>query len=135
MKGPVPTEIRLPELADSVTSARLVSWVKREGDRVASGDVVAEVETDKTTVEIEAPCEGMLGAILVPAGTDAVAIGTVIGTIVDGDPNADRAVAQTEERPSHRATGVNRPAEFTPHAEAPVPDPDASAGQPAGEPT
>jgi pyruvate dehydrogenase E2 component (dihydrolipoamide acetyltransferase) len=133
----MPTEIRLPELADSVTSARLVSWIKREGDRVASGEVVAEVETDKTTIEIEAPCEGVLGAILVPSGTDVVAIGTVIGTIVDGDPSPQTAVAQTRdlvsEGPSPRAAVVNRPAESTRHVELPVPGRETGAGQSAGE--
>jgi pyruvate dehydrogenase E2 component (dihydrolipoyllysine-residue acetyltransferase) len=131
----VPTEIRLPELADSATSVRLVSWVKREGERVATGDVVAEVETDKTTVEIEAPCEGVLGLILVPAGAGEVAIGTVIGTIVEGDPGAGGAVAQTGERPSQRAAVVNRPAGSTLHAEPPVREPDTRAGQPADGPT
>jgi pyruvate dehydrogenase E2 component (dihydrolipoamide acetyltransferase) len=121
-----------------VTSARLVSWVKREGDGVASGEVVAEVETDKTTIEIEAPCEGVLGAILVPAGTDAVAIGTVIGMIVDSDPNPHRAVAQTRDlvpgRPSQRAAAVNGSTEATRRVELPVPDPETGAGQRAGEP-
>jgi pyruvate dehydrogenase E2 component (dihydrolipoamide acetyltransferase) len=130
----VPTDIRLPELADSVASVRLVSWVKREGERVAAGDVVAEVETDKTTVEIEAPCEGVLGAMLVPAGAGEVAIGTVIGTIVEGDPGAGGAVAQTGERPSQRAAGVHRPAGPTPHAGPPVREPDTRPGQPEGEP-
>ncbi len=79
-------EIRLPPLAEGMTSARIAAWLRAEGDRIETGDVIAEVETDKTSVELESPAAGTLGAIVVPAGTGEVAIGALLATIVDDTP-------------------------------------------------
>ncbi len=84
----MPADIRLVPLAEGMTVARVAAWLKAEGDLVRAGEPVAEIETDKTTVEIEAPVGGYLGAILVPAGAEDVAVGAVLATIVD---QADRA--------------------------------------------
>jgi pyruvate dehydrogenase E2 component (dihydrolipoamide acetyltransferase) len=81
----VTTELRLPQLADSVTSVRLSVWLKQEGDRVQAGEPIVEVETDKTNVEIESPASGVVREIQVAAGTDGVEAGTLLAIIAD-DP-------------------------------------------------
>ena len=77
------TEFRLPELADVVESVRLGVWLKQEGDRVESGEPIAEVETDKTNVELESPVTGIVHAIKVEAGTDGLEPGAVLALITD----------------------------------------------------
>ena len=85
----MPTELRLPHLADTVTSAKLGVWLKREGEAVVAGEALVEVETDKTNVEIEAPASGVLQEIHVPAGTDGLETGTLLAVIADdGDAHA-----------------------------------------------
>jgi pyruvate dehydrogenase E2 component (dihydrolipoamide acetyltransferase) len=79
----MPVDIVMPDLAESTTSAKVSLWLKGEGDAVVAGQPVVEVETDKTTVEIEAPVSGILGTIRVAAGTDGVAVGTVLGVVVE----------------------------------------------------
>jgi pyruvate dehydrogenase E2 component (dihydrolipoamide acetyltransferase) len=74
------TELRLPELAPGMNTATLATWLKKEGDVVAAGQPVAEIETDKTSVELEAPCAGVLAKLHVPAGT-TVAIGALLADI------------------------------------------------------
>ena len=75
------TQVLMPALSPTMTEGKLAKWLKREGDAVASGDVLAEIETDKATMEIEAVDEGVLGKILVAEGTENVAINTPIAII------------------------------------------------------
>ena len=75
------TEIRLPRLADSVTSVKFGAWLKQEGDRVEAGEPIAEVETDKTTVELEAPAAGVLCDLRVAPGADGLEAGVVLGRV------------------------------------------------------
>ena len=70
----MPTNILMPALSPTMTEGTLAKWVKKEGDNVKAGDVIAEIETDKATMEVEAVDEGKLGKILVPAGTAGVAV-------------------------------------------------------------
>ena len=77
-------EVRLPELADAMASATLTAWLKQPGDSVTEGEPIAEVETDKTTVELEAPADGVLAEIRVAAGTEAVPVGTVLALVREG---------------------------------------------------
>ena len=77
------TEFRLPELADAVESVKLSVWLKQEGDRVESGEPIAEVETDKTNVELESPATGVVCSIKVDAGTDGLKPGAVLALITD----------------------------------------------------
>ena len=84
------TEVRLPELADSVESVRLSTWLKQEGDRVEAGEPIVEVETDKTNVELEAPASGVLRAIQCAEGADGLTPGTVLALIVDEPDSPDR---------------------------------------------
>jgi pyruvate dehydrogenase E2 component (dihydrolipoamide acetyltransferase) len=90
-ESPVATEIKLPALAPSMTEGNLVRWLKQEGDAVAAGDVLAEVETDKALVELEAPAAGVLGRIVVPAGSNGVKVDAVIGWIVQAGEAAPAA--------------------------------------------
>ena len=78
----MPIEVRLPQLAESMTSAKLAAWLKREGDSITTGEPLAEVETDKTNVELEAPSSGVLQKLYVAAGTD-VAVGTLLAVIAE----------------------------------------------------
>ena len=99
------TEIRLPRLADSVTSVKFGAWLKREGERVEAGEPVAEVETDKTTVELEAPAAGVLCDLRVAPGADGLEAGAVLGRI---DPYAPKGATPAAATPG-RGGGV-RPA-------------------------
>ena len=92
------TELRLPQLADSVTSVTLGVWLKREGDRVEAGEPIVEVETDKTNVELEAPASGVLRAIYVAAGTDGLEAGAVLALIAD-EADGDSAAPAPEPFP------------------------------------
>ena len=88
---PAEVEIRLPELADAMASATLTAWLKNPGDPVTAGEPVAEVETDKTTVELEAPADGVLAEVRVAAGTEKVAVGTVLALVREGAPRTAAA--------------------------------------------
>ncbi|MGH7107151.1 MAG: biotin/lipoyl-containing protein, partial [Acetobacteraceae bacterium] len=80
------TQILMPALSPTMTEGKLSRWLKDVGDEVKSGDVVAEIETDKATMEVEAVEEGRLARILVPEGTDGVAVNTPIAVIAaDGE--------------------------------------------------
>ncbi|MFO1047194.1 MAG: pyruvate dehydrogenase complex E1 component subunit beta [Geminicoccaceae bacterium] len=79
----MPTPILMPALSPTMTEGNLAKWLKSEGDTVKSGDVIAEIETDKATMEVEAVDEGTLGKILVPAGTEGVAVNTPIAMLLD----------------------------------------------------
>jgi len=79
----MPIEILMPALSPTMTEGTLATWHKKEGDSVASGDVIAEIETDKATMEVEATDEGTLGKILVPAGTENVQVNTPIALILE----------------------------------------------------
>ena len=80
------TQVLMPALSPTMEEGKLAKWVKGEGDEVHSGDVIAEIETDKATMEVEAVDEGKLGKILIPAGTEGVKVNTPIAVIVaDGE--------------------------------------------------
>jgi len=78
----MPTEVLMPALSPTMEKGNLAKWLKKEGDSVKSGDVIAEIETDKATMEVEAVDEGTLGKILVPEGTADVAVNTPIAVIL-----------------------------------------------------
>ncbi|UOK70064.1 pyruvate dehydrogenase complex E1 component subunit beta [Ancylobacter polymorphus] len=85
----MPTEVLMPALSPTMEKGNLSKWLKKEGDQVKSGDVIAEIETDKATMEVEAIDEGTLGKILVPEGTQDVAVNTPIAVILaDGEDAA-----------------------------------------------
>src|SRR6201996_6793585 len=85
----MPTEVLMPALSPTMEKGNLAKWLKKEGDNVKSGDVIAEIETDKATMEVEAVDEGTLGKILVPEGTNDVAVNTPIAMILgDGEDSS-----------------------------------------------
>ncbi|NBX65656.1 MAG: pyruvate dehydrogenase complex E1 component subunit beta [Proteobacteria bacterium] len=77
------TNILMPALSPTMTEGKLAKWTKKEGDKVKPGEVIAEIETDKATMEVEAVDSGIIGKILVPAGTEGVAVNTVIAVLVE----------------------------------------------------
>src|SRR6266545_5080372 len=82
------TKVVMPKLSEQMEAGKVIKWLKQEGDRIQSGDILAEVETDKADVEMEAFGSGVLRKILVPAGS-AAPVGGLIGVIAD--PNDDIA--------------------------------------------
>lgn len=124
-------EIKMPALSPTMEEGTLAKWLVKEGDEVRSGDILAEIETDKATMEFEAVDEGTVGKLLVPAGTEGVKVGTVIA-VLDGEgesapaPAAAPVVAAAPEPVAATA----EPANATPKpVAAPRPaDPDVPAG-------
>src|SRR5271167_428997 len=85
----MPIQVLMPALSPTMEKGNLAKWLKKEGDTVKSGDVIAEIETDKAIMEVEAVDEGTLGKILVPEGTNDVAVNTPIGMILaEGEDSA-----------------------------------------------
>src|ERR1700751_3888407 len=78
----MPIQVLMPALSPTMEKGNLAKWVKGEGDKVKAGDVIAEIETDKATMEVEAVDEGTLGKIMVPEGTNDVAVNTPIAMIL-----------------------------------------------------
>src|SRR5437870_11887123 len=103
----MPTEVLMPALSPTMEKGNLAKWLKKEGDTVKSGDVIAEIETDKATMEVEAVDEGTLGKILVPEGTADVAVNTPIAVILsDGESAGDikaSSAAATQQKASESA--------------------------------
>src|SRR6186997_302019 len=91
----MPIEVLMPALSPTMEKGNLAKWLKKEGDEVKSGDVIAEIETDKATMEVEATDEGTLGKILVPEGTQDVAVNTPIATILSDGEDASAIPAST----------------------------------------
>ena len=77
----MPIKILMPALSPTMEKGNLAKWLKNEGDKIKSGDILAEIETDKATMEVEAVDEGVLAKIVVPAGTADVAVNAVIALI------------------------------------------------------
>ncbi|PSL20587.1 pyruvate dehydrogenase complex dihydrolipoamide acetyltransferase [Shimia abyssi] len=90
------TEILMPALSPTMEEGTLAKWVVQEGDEVQSGDIIAEIETDKATMEFEAVDEGVIGKILIPEGREGVKVNTPIAVLLeDGETEADIALAST----------------------------------------
>lgn len=106
-------EIRMPQVASDMTEADVVTWLANPGDRVTKGDLLLEIETEKSTVEIEAPATGTLLEILVPAGTTDVAVDTVLALF---DPQLE---ADTETPPPSAATPPPAPSPRSTRADPP----------------
>jgi len=122
------TELKMPALSPTMEEGTLAKWLVKPGDTVRSGDILAEIETDKATMEFEAVDEGTVGEILIEAGTDNVKVGTVIATIVgEGESAAPKAA------PKAAPAAVAAPASpLAPQAAAPVLAP-AAVSETSGE--
>ncbi len=133
----MPTEILMPALSPTMTEGNLAKWVKHEGDSVRAGDVIAEIETDKATMEVEAVDEGVLGKILVPEGAEGVKVNTPIAMLLgDGENAADLgksapppAAPAPQAAPRPAAEIAPAPARAAPPAAGPAP---TEAEVPAG---
>jgi len=127
------TEVLMPALSPTMEKGNLAKWLKKEGDAVKSGDVIAEIETDKATMEVEAVDEGTLGKILVPEGTNDVTVNTPIAVILaegedaaalkDGKPSPSKS----EQRPQRAAAPSPPPEESAASAGAKAPSKPPSA--------
>jgi pyruvate dehydrogenase E2 component (dihydrolipoamide acetyltransferase) len=121
----MPIEIKMPALSPTMEEGKLAKWLVKEGDTVNSGDVMAEIETDKATMEFEAVDEGTVGKILVPAGTDSVKVGTVIAVLAGEDEDASAIeAAPAPEKPKQKEAPA--PAATKPAPAAPKASPDAA---------
>ena len=85
----MPTEILMPALSPTMEEGTLAKWLVKEGDTVSSGDLLAEIETDKATMEFEAVDEGTIGKILIAEGTEGVAVNTAIAVLLEDGESAD----------------------------------------------
>ena len=138
----MPIELKMPALSPTMEEGTLAKWLVKEGDTVKSGDLLAEIETDKATMEFEAVDEGVITKILVAEGTDEVKVGTVIALIgaegeAAGAASAPPAPAKAAPAPEPVAksggeTGAGQPATSAPAkpaaASAPAPQPRADTG-------
>ena len=94
------TQILMPALSPTMTEGNLVKWLVAQGDRVEPGDVIAEIETDKATMEVEAVDEGIVGRIVVPEGTEGVAVNAVIAVLVEEGEEPGEEAAAASSAPS-----------------------------------
>jgi len=127
----MPIQVLMPALSPTMEKGNLAKWLKKEGEPIKSGDVIAEIETDKATMEVEATDEGTLGKILIPEGTADVAVNTPIATILaDGESVADLAKVSAAPAKQEKAAESAPPAEAKNQAPAsPAPAaPQAVAG-------
>jgi pyruvate dehydrogenase E1 component beta subunit len=123
----MPIQVLMPALSPTMEKGNLAKWLKKEGEAIKSGDVIAEIETDKATMEVEATDEGTLGKILIPEGTADVAVNTPIATILaDGESAADLAKAPAPAK-QEKAAESAPPAAEAKSAPAPKDEPAPAA--------
>jgi pyruvate dehydrogenase E2 component (dihydrolipoamide acetyltransferase) len=124
----MPVNILMPALSPTMEKGNLARWLKKEGDKVKAGDVIAEIETDKATMEYEAIDDGVLAKIVVPEGTTDVAVNQLIAVLAtEGeDPKAAAAGAGKAAAPATKAPEAPKPA-AAPPAQKPAPAPAAAA--------
>jgi pyruvate dehydrogenase E2 component (dihydrolipoamide acetyltransferase) len=130
----MPINILMPALSPTMEKGNLAKWLKKEGDKVKSGDVIAEIETDKATMEVEAVDEGTIAKILVPEGTQDVPVNDVIAVLAGDGEDVKAAGAgaapapKAAEAPASKPAAAPAPAAAAPAAKAPAP---AAAPAPA----
>src|SRR5215475_5287498 len=119
----MPIQILMPALSPTMTEGNLAKWHKKEGDNVKSGDILAEIETDKATMEVEAVDEGTVGKILIAEGTDEVPVNTPIAVLLgEGESASDIKAPAAAPKPAPApAAQPAAPAK----AEAPAPKAEA----------
>ena len=118
----MPTEVLMPALSPTMEKGNLAKWLKKEGDAIKSGDVIAEIETDKATMEVEAVDEGTLGKILVPEGTADVAVNTPIAVIIgEGESKGDIKATKPSQQEKAAESAPPAAAPAAKAAETPAP--------------
>ena len=105
----MPIEILMPALSPTMTEGNLVKWHKKEGDPVKAGDVIAEIETDKATMEVEAVDEGRIGKILVPEGTEQVKVNQAIAILLEEGEDASALEKMKTAAPSEKKSETPQP--------------------------
>src|SRR5215216_2319778 len=125
----MPINILMPALSPTMEKGNLAKWLKKEGDPVKSGDVIAEIETDKATMEVEAIDEGVLAKIVVPEGTADVPVNQLIALIAgEGEDPKSVSAGGGDGAPAPAKTEAPKP---TPPAAAPAQPPTAAQAAPA----
>ncbi len=104
-------ELKMPALSPTMEEGTLAKWLVKEGDKVASGDILAEIETDKATMEFEAVDEGTISKILVPEGTDGVKVGQAIALMSGDGEEAAPAPADSDKASAAEPDGIEEPAD------------------------
>src|SRR3712207_3796224 len=117
----MPIELKMPALSPTMEEGTLAKWLVKEGDTVAAGDLLAEIETDKATMEFEAVDEGTIAKILIPEGTDEVKVGTVIALIAGEGEDASAAASGPKTAPEPVAKGGGETGAGQPATPAPQP--------------
>jgi pyruvate dehydrogenase E2 component (dihydrolipoyllysine-residue acetyltransferase) len=131
----MPTKILMPALSPTMTEGNLARWLKREGDSVQAGDAIAEIETDKATMEVEAVDDGTLGRIVVPEGAEAVKVNEIIGWLLEEGEDASALAAAPAEPAEPAPQTEPQPAPPAAPEAAPPAAPEAgSEGAPAATP-
>ncbi len=123
----MPINILMPALSPTMEKGNLAKWLKKEGDKVKSGDVIAEIETDKATMEVEAVDEGTIAKILVPEGTQDVAVNDVIAVLAGDGEDVKAAGAGAASAPPKAASTAQTPAAAKPAPPAAAPAAKAAA--------
>jgi pyruvate dehydrogenase E2 component (dihydrolipoamide acetyltransferase) len=131
----MPINILMPALSPTMEKGNLAKWLKKEGDKVKSGDVIAEIETDKATMEVEAVDEGTLAKILVPEGTQDVPVNNVIAVLAGEGEDVKAAGAGAGASPPKPAPATEAPAAKPAAAAAPAAAPEAKAPPAAAMPS
>ncbi len=123
----MPINITMPALSPTMEEGNLAKWLVKEGDKVKSGDVIAEIETDKATMEVEAVDEGIVAKIVVPAGTEAVKVNALIAILAEEGEDVAAAAAgggsaapKAEAAPAPKAEAAPAPAAAPAAAPAPA---------------
>src|SRR5882724_8124558 len=116
----MPINILMPALSPTMEKGNLAKWLKKEGDKVKSGDVIAEIETDKATMEVEVVDEGTIAKILVPEGTQDVAVNDVIAVLAGDGEDVKAAGAGAASAPPKAAPAAEAPAAKPATAPAPA---------------
>jgi pyruvate dehydrogenase E2 component (dihydrolipoamide acetyltransferase) len=124
----MPTEILMPALSPTMEEGTLAKWLVKEGDTVKSGDILAEIETDKATMEFEAVDEGVIGKILVPAGTEGVKVNVAIAVLLEDGESASDISASAPAAAAPAAAPTAAPAAAPVAAPAPA-APKAASGE------
>src|SRR3954453_8860059 len=114
------TQILMPALSPTMTEGKLARWLKSVGDEVHAGDVIAEIETDKATMEVEAADEGKLAQILVDEGTEGVAVNTPIAVLAGNGENVSAARSPEPTPAARQAPQSSEPAPRRAGAPAPA---------------
>ena len=113
----MPIELKMPALSPTMEEGTLAKWLVKEGDEVSSGDILAEIETDKATMEFEAVDEGKIAKILVPEGTDGVKVGAPIA-LLETESGAAEAPSGPKHEPEAEARPAAKPEVSIPEAES-----------------